>query len=124
MHRGLDGGDSHKVRFYSTARAAFSRFWGCAGWRFAALAPDPAAAARFKLRLRAGHGEPFSAGRADPPSERSETRALAKPKPAGAAEAAAARARAALAAEQAGREAEPAGPAISSDRATICIAGC
>ena len=65
---------------------------------FAALAPDPAAAARFKLRLRASHGEPFSAGRADPPSERSE----AKPKPAGAAEAAAARARAALAAEQAG----------------------
>jgi hypothetical protein len=85
---------------------------------------DPATAARFKLRLRASHGEPFSAGRADPPSERSETRALAKPKPAGAAEAAAARARAALAAEQAGREAVPAGPAISSDRATICIAGC
>ncbi|MFZ0854388.1 MAG: hypothetical protein WAO08_34970, partial [Hyphomicrobiaceae bacterium] len=50
---------------------------------FAALAPDPATAARFKLRLRASHGEPFSAGRADPPSERSETRALAKPKPAG-----------------------------------------
>ena len=91
---------------------------------FAALSPDPAMAARFKLRLRAGHGEPFSAGRADPPSERSETRALAKPKSAGAAEAAAARARAALAAEQAGREAVPAGPAISSDRATICIAGC
>jgi hypothetical protein len=91
---------------------------------FAALAPDPAAAARFKLRLRTSHGEPFSASRADPPSERSEARAVAKPRPAGAAEAAAARAQAALATERAGREAVPAGPATSSDRATICIAGC
>jgi hypothetical protein len=83
--------------------------------------------ARTRRRPRAlspSHGEPFSAGRADPPGERSEARAVAKPKLAGAAEAAAARARAALAAQETGREAGPAAAAAGSDRATICIAGC
>lgn len=104
-------------------RRRWLRLFGLA-LSFAALAPHPAAARALQA---AAAREPWRALQRRP--SRSSQRAERDPRAGqtqarGRGRGAAARARAALAAEQAGREALPADLAISSDRATICIAGC
>src|SRR5262245_30371593 len=94
---------------------------------FTALAPQPAEAARIKLRLRPAQADPFEGRGAASPRARNEDPTAGRPRSPVAANAAAERARAALAAESAARGGAetPAEPAANrAEGGAICVAGC